>query len=137
MYLLDTNALSEPTKPTPNAGFVSKLQEIGWKQIAISSVTWHEVGFGLALMEASKRKRRLVDYFATIEPLIQILPYDKACAAWFADERARLTQIGQTPSYADGQIASVAASNGLILVTHNTRDFKAFSNLTLVNWMTR
>ena len=42
-------------------------------------------------------------------------------------ERARLTLIGRMPPFADGQIAAVAATNGLSLVTFNRDDYACFS----------
>ncbi|OQX23219.1 MAG: VapC toxin family PIN domain ribonuclease, partial [Desulfobacteraceae bacterium IS3] len=41
---------------------------------------------------------------------------------------------GQTPSFADGQIAAIAKVNDLILVTRNTSDFKIFADLKIENW---
>ena len=63
-----------------------------------------------------------------------ILPYDDRAAEWHAKERARLSSSGLTPSFVDGQIASIAKVNDLILVTRNTDDFKPFSKLKLENW---
>jgi len=51
-----------------------------------------------------------------------------------AKELARLSSRGKTPSFVDGQIASIARINELILVTRNSADFKEFSGLTLENW---
>ena len=53
---------------------------------------------------------------------------------WHAKERARLTQIGRTPPFADGQIAAVAITNGLSLVTFNRDDYAAFQDLRLEDW---
>lgn len=63
-----------------------------------------------------------------------ILPYDEAAADWHADERARLAAIGLTPPFADGQIAAVAAVNGLVLVTANVADFRHFQGVTVEDW---
>ena len=65
---------------------------------------------------------------------LTILPFDSQAAEWFAEERARLQQQGITPAYADGEIAAIAASHGLILVTRSPSDFQCFRNLTLQNW---
>ena len=46
----------------------------------------------------------------------------------------RLAQIGRTPPFADGQIAAVAATNGLCLVTFNRDDYAAFRGLRLEDW---
>ena len=65
---------------------------------------------------------------------IPILPYTQEAGKWFATERSRLTNLGQTPAYADGQIAAIAHINDLILVTRNTSDFIHFDRLILENW---
>jgi len=64
-----------------------------------------------------------------------ILPYCDRAAEWFAVERARLTTLGRTPSYPDGQIAAIARVNDLVLVTRNVSDFADFDGLPLENWL--
>jgi tRNA(fMet)-specific endonuclease VapC len=64
-----------------------------------------------------------------------ILNYSMEAADWHAQERARLSQVEQTPLYADGQIAAIAAVNQLILVTRNVADFENFRELQLENWL--
>ncbi|MFM6074584.1 MAG: VapC toxin family PIN domain ribonuclease, partial [Dolichospermum sp.] len=51
-----------------------------------------------------------------------------------AQERARLSKIGKTPAFIDGQIASIAFCNDLILVTNNMADFQDFEDLIIENW---
>ena len=63
-----------------------------------------------------------------------ILGYDRAAAEWHASERARLMARGRTPSFVDGQIAGIAATNDLVLVTFNNRDFVMFDELRLEDW---
>jgi tRNA(fMet)-specific endonuclease VapC len=65
---------------------------------------------------------------------IPVLPYDQWAASWHAEERARLVEIGRTPPFADGQIAAVAVTNGLSLVTLNRADYAAYQNLRLEDW---
>ncbi len=62
------------------------------------------------------------------------MPYDGRAAQWHAAERARLTRIGKTPPFADGQIAAVAVVNDLTLVTANAADFANFQDLRIQNW---
>ncbi len=133
-YLLDTNILSEPVRKTPNYRVVARLQE-ATETIAMAATTWHELLFGVHRMPASRRHTALKNYLLhTVQPQISILPYDAQAATWFAQERARLTANGRPPSYPDGQIAAVAVTNDLILVTRNVADFIDFSGLKMESW---
>lgn len=133
-YLLDTNILSEPVRKSPHAKVVRHIQEAA-DEIAITAIIWHELLFGVFRMADSRRRTALKQYLLnTIHPEIPILPYDAQAAAWFAQERARLSEIGLPPSYPDGQIAAVAAVNNLILVTRNGTNFAQFSDLKVENW---
>ena len=58
----------------------------------------------------------------------------KAAAAWHARERARLAAEGITVPFLDGQIAAVAATNGLILVTGNVKHYACFEGLKVEDW---
>lgn len=65
---------------------------------------------------------------------LPILPYDAAAAMWHATERARLAAIGRTPPFVDSQIAAIAVTNGLTLVTLNAADYAHFDGLRLEEW---
>src|SRR5438552_287336 len=62
------------------------------------------------------------------------LPYDEAAAAWHGRERARLEDLGRPAPYVDGQIAAIAHTSGLTVVTINTRDFTRFKDVQIENW---
>jgi tRNA(fMet)-specific endonuclease VapC len=133
-YLLDTNILSEPTKPQPNVQVLAKLREYNGCYTTAVTV-WHELHFGCERLPESKLKQRLQSYLAMLlEKGLDILPFEQQAGEWLAVERARLMKEGFTPSFADAQIAAVAAVNGLVLVTRNTEDFIRFSGLQLENW---
>jgi tRNA(fMet)-specific endonuclease VapC len=69
-----------------------------------------------------------------ISTALPILPYDAAAAEWQGKQRARLSKLGLTPAFVDGQIAAVAAVHDLILVTDNVRDFEHYSGLRVERW---
>ena len=133
-YLLDSNILSEPARLKPNARVLQQfLNHDGC--YATAAIVWHELVYGCELLQASKRKEQLQTY---LEMLLMngliILPYDQLAADWYAKERARLQFQGKTCAYSDGEIAAIAVSNKLTLVTRNTQDFQNFQNLNLQNW---
>lgn len=133
-YLLDTNILSEPVKPQPNAKVMRNL-ELYAGQYATSSTVWHELQYGVERLPDSKRKESLKAYLVTLENSgLPILPYDKAASAWFAKERARLAEQGVVATYADGEIAAIAYINQLALVTRNSKDFKHYHFIKIEDW---
>ncbi len=133
-YLLDTNVVSEPLRPKPRRGVLRKLRRHE-EEIAIPSLVWHELLFGVARLPAS-RKREVIERYLeeVVLSSMPVLDYDREAAEWHAVERARLASRGETPAFVDGQIAAIAAVNDLTLVTLNTRDFSRFDGLAVVSW---
>jgi tRNA(fMet)-specific endonuclease VapC len=133
-YLLDSNILSEPARLKPDDNVLQQLANHDG-EYATAAIVWHELVYGCELLAASKRKKQLQSYLDMLlmNGLI-VLPYDQAAADWYAKERARLQRQGLTCTYADGEIAAIAVTQKLTLVTRNTLDFQNFQNLALQNW---
>jgi tRNA(fMet)-specific endonuclease VapC len=132
-YLLDTNILSEPLRPQPSPVVLANLQTYQ-QEIAIASVVWHELWFGCLRLPASRKRTAIETYLQEVAQTIPVLPYDERAAHWHAAERARLTTQGQPPPFADGQIAAIAATNRLLLITFNISDYANFQGIELVDW---
>lgn len=133
-FLLDTNVLSELAKAEPHQKVVAAIERFE-DQLCTASIVWHELVFGYMRMSDSVKRSLLHDLlFHVLNPTLSILPYDHRAARWHAQERTRLTNSGHMPSFADGQIAAVAATNDLTLVTNNIKDFAGFKDLSLENW---
>ena len=134
-WLLDTNAISEPLRPAPNGHLLRRIEETEG-QIAIAAIVWHELVYGCRRLPKSKRRDAIEQYlFDVVRPTMPILPYDAQAAHWHAAERARRAQAGRPPSFADGQIAAIAAVNDLTLVTANLSDFADFKGLKKITWL--
>ena len=133
-YLLDSNILSEPARKVPSSHVMQCFQYYDG-QYATAAIVWHELHYGCELLPESNRKTALKSYLQTLEESgLIILNYDKKAAEWYAKQRATLKIHGKTPTYADGEIAAIAAVNQLTLVTRNTDDFVNFNGLLLENW---
>jgi tRNA(fMet)-specific endonuclease VapC len=132
-YLLDTNVLSEPIRERPNMRLLERIATHSG-QLVTAAPALHEVVFGMMLLPPSRRRSRVETHIAEVISRLPILAYDHAAAEWHARERARLVRLGRTPPFIDGQIAAIAASNGLTLVTMNIRDFEHFQNLAIEDW---
>jgi len=134
-YLLDTNILSEVKRPQPNAKVMEKVK-LHQQEIATATVVIHELLYGCFRLPASKKRQDLEDYINNvILGQLPIFDYNINSARYHAKERARLSKLGKTTAFVDGQIASIAWSNNLTLVTNNISDFNDFEELSLENWL--
>lgn len=136
-FLLDTSTISAVMWKVPDPGVLAKLGEHGG-ECAISAQVWHELQFGVRRLARGKR-RVMLDTFLreVVHPTLPILPYDERAAEWLADERIRLEKAGKQTPVLDGQIAAVAATNGIPVVTANVADFERFRGLAVQNWLSR
>jgi tRNA(fMet)-specific endonuclease VapC len=132
-FLLDTNVLSEPRLPRPSRAVLSKLATFAGR-VATASPCIHELVFGAERLPQSARRREVEVFVQELIHAITVLPYDLEAAAWHARERARLARAGRTPPFVDGQIAAIAATRGLVLVTKNLRDFRVYRGLHVEDW---
>jgi tRNA(fMet)-specific endonuclease VapC len=133
-FLLDTTIVSAPVARRPDPRIVKQLERHG-PQCALPAPVWHELVHGCERLPAGRRRNALQEYLAdVVRSSFPVLPYDEAAAAWHGRERARLENIGEAPPFVDGQIAAIAATTDLALVTINTRHFRAFRDLEVINW---
>lgn len=133
-YLLDTNVLSEPLRPRPDAGVLAQLERHA-TELATAAPVWHELWFGCWRLGAGARRDAIERYLrGVVGEGLEILAYSEEVAEWHAVERARLVRAGRTPGFVDGQVAASAAVGGLVLVTRNVRDFAGFHGLEVENW---
>ena len=137
LYLLDTNVISEMTKPKPNESVIRLLMK-NQKLSAIPSIAWGECLYGLKRMPESRRKDAITDFYMnTVLESYSFIPFDNHAAAIYSDIKSRLDSIGKPASELDMQIASTAIANNTVLVTRNTKDFQyieQISALMMENW---
>ncbi|KAF5887346.1 MULTISPECIES: PIN domain-containing protein [Rhizobium] len=130
-YLLDTNILSNVTKPAPSEPLLAWMAVQTDTDLFISSLTVAEIRRGVLEKPAGKKRDQLEAWFSGPEgPQAlfagRILAFDeKAGLIWarlMADGRAK----GRPRSGLDMIIAAVAEANGCIVVTDNEKDFDGF-----------
>jgi len=127
-YLLDTNILSNVTKPAPSESLVAWMAEQVDQDMFISSLTVAEIRRGVLEKPTGKRRDQLEAWFSGPEgPQTlfagRVLPFDaKAGLIWarlMADGKAN----GRPRSALDMIIAAVAEANDCVVVTDNRKDF--------------
>jgi tRNA(fMet)-specific endonuclease VapC len=134
-FLLDTSIVSAAMWKVPEPLVLEKLTQHG-DECAISAHVWHELRYGVARLPRGKRRDVLEAFLRdVVYPTLPILPYDERAAGWLALERVRLEKGGRHTAVVDGQIAAVAATNGISVVTANVADFAHFKGLVVHNWL--
>lgn len=127
MIVLDTNVLSEATKPVPDAAVLAWLNDQPAETLYLSSVTLAEISFGIATLPAGKRKTRLADAFDGWSNLFEgrLLSFDVDAARRYAELALAARKRGRGMPLPDGYIAAIAASRGFIVASRDTSPYAA------------
>ncbi|MBE0493595.1 MAG: type II toxin-antitoxin system VapC family toxin [Thiomicrospira sp.] len=136
MYLLDTNVLSEFMRPNPSAKVVDWLDAQSLSTLYLASISQAEILLGLGLLDDGKRKTLLtlkaLDMFGK-DFMGRCLDFDNRAAKHYADVIVQRRKQGLPTSVEDAQIAAIALTHQLTLVTRNTKDFESILGLHLIN----
>jgi len=128
-YLLDTNIISNFTKPAPSPTLIAWMAEQSDDDLFISSLTVGEVRRGVLEKPAGKQRDRLDAWFSGPQgPQAlfagRILPFDEKAGLVWARLMAEGKAKGHPRSGLDTIIAAIAEANDCIVVTDNERDFE-------------
>jgi predicted nucleic acid-binding protein len=126
--LLDTNIISNVTKPAPSEALVVWMAEQSDEDLFISSLTVAEIRRGILEKAPGKKRRELEAWFSGPEgPQAlfagRVLPFDEKAGLVWARLMADGTAKGRPRSPLDMIIAAIAETNGCVIVTENERDF--------------
>jgi hypothetical protein len=134
-YLLDTNILSNITKPVPSESLVAWMAQQADENLFISTLTVAEIWRGVLEGPAGKKRQQLERWFAGPEgPQAlfagRILPFDDNAALIWGKIMAKGTKAGRPRSAIDMIVAAIAEANDCVVVTDNE---KHFIGLKIVN----
>ena len=127
--LLDTNVLSEVTRPVPDANVLEWLDRLDEDRSFISVVSIAEIRRGVALMDEGRKREALAEWLARDLPQRfeqRVLPVDEPVALAWGDLMGLVKRRGRGLSSMDGLIAATAIAQELTLATRNTKDFEGF-----------
>lgn len=127
--LLDTNVLSEVTRPAPDTRVLEWLNGLDEDRSFISVVSIAEIRRGVALMDEGRKREALAEWLARDLPQRfeqRVLPMDEAIALAWGDLMGLAKRRGRGLSSMDGIIAATAIAQQLTLATRNTKDFEGF-----------
>jgi predicted nucleic acid-binding protein len=135
--LLDTNIISNVTKPAPSEDLVAWMAEQADEDLFISAMTVAEIRRGILEKPDGKKRRELERWFSGPEgPQAlfagRVLPFDEKASLIWARLMADGTAKGQPRSPLDMIIAAIAEANACVIVTENE---KHFAGLKIINPM--
>jgi len=124
-YLADTNIVSEPMKPKPNAQVLAWLKVHG-KELYVSSITIAEIKKGIERLPTGRKRTAFELWFAEFcrNTGKRILSFNANTAHVYGQLTAKWERNGVTVPDLDGLIAATAHRHGLTLVTRNVSDFQ-------------
>ena len=133
-YLLDTNIISNVTKPEPSEALTAWMSRQSDQDLFISSLTVAEILRGVLELPAGKRRRLLEEWFVGPDgPQAlfagRVLPFDETAGLIWARLMAGGAESGRPRSPLDMIVAAIAEANGCVVVTDNEKHFAGIRTL--------
>ena len=128
-YLVDTNIISEMTKPKPNKGVAKWFASNFETDMFISVMSIGEIVFGIAKLTDENRKMKLS---AWLDDVIdngfsgRIIDIDTDVMTAWGKMSAKLPRSLQTQ---DTLIAATAIAHNMTIITRNVKDFEDIPNI--------
>jgi predicted nucleic acid-binding protein len=127
-YLLDTNIISNVTKPLPSQALLEWLTDQADDTLFISALSLAEICRGILEKPSGKKRRELDDWFSGPEgPQAlfrgRVLAFDEKAALVWGRLMSEGTAAGRPRNALDMVVAAIAEANDCVLVTDNERHF--------------
>ncbi len=126
-FLLDTNVVSEATRPQASVAVLEWIAGKDAESLFLSAITLGELQRGALLLPSGAKRKALLRWIETdIREAFagRILPVDALVMDRWAQLEAATTKAGRRLAAMDGLIAATALAHGLTLATRNQSDFE-------------
>ena len=127
-YLLDSNVLIRLLSERDDL-LEKRLRKTAPEKVYISAVVLYELYYGAFKSQRVERNVMLIDGLR-----FQVLEFDEQDAKESGEIRAYLTKNGTPVGPYDVLLAGQARARGMVLVTHNTKEFSRIPRLKIEDW---
>lgn len=137
MIVLDTNVISELSKPHCSAAVLAWLNAQEVRTLYRTTVNLAELMAGVALLDDGRRKEALRSgLLAVINRLFgtRILPFDAPAARRYGELVGVCRRKGISVSMADALIAAIAMEHGFSVATRDVTPFRAAGVEVIEPW---
>jgi predicted nucleic acid-binding protein len=136
MIILDTNVVSEPSKPQRDPRVMSWLNRQHRESLFVTAISLAEMYSGIAVLPEGRRKEGLR---LTTEEYLKwfvnpLLHFDREAARAYAEIVVRAKAKKYTVSTADGFIAAIAKAHGFSVATRDVDPFRAAGVAVINPW---
>lgn len=129
-YLLDTNVCIRYLNGSSEV-IKKKLEFINPRDVTLCSIVKAKLFYGANKSARPSSNLNKIRYFTD---QFTSLPFDDRAALTYGNIRSSLEKTGRPIGPNDLLIASVAISNDIILVTHNTKEFQRIKGIKVEDW---
>ncbi|MGH3546231.1 MAG: type II toxin-antitoxin system VapC family toxin [Mycobacteriales bacterium] len=134
-YLLDTNVVSEWTKPSPSSSVLRWFKQVDETTVFLSVITIAEIRQGIERLPHTRKRERLEVWLE--DDLLtrfagRVVDIDQRTAAAWGKTTAHAARNGTPIGAMDAFVAASATVHRLTIATRNSKDF-AQTGLPLVD----
>lgn len=124
-FLLDTNVISETTRPHPDAQVSRWLGQLS--TLMLPAVGVYEIASGIERVPAGKKRAFLEDWFAELlASNCEILPFERDAALGCAALESEARRRGRTIELRDLLILAIAKAHHVGVATRHVDHFRGF-----------
>lgn len=135
MIILDTNVISELTRPIPDSGVIAWLDSQPAEETAVTAITVAELRYGVCRLPDGRRKSELSEAVSALVDTDfrgRVEAFDVLAAEQYADVVTTRERAGRPIGTSDAQIAAICRVLNATLATRNTADFTG-TGVDLIN----
>jgi hypothetical protein len=138
MIVLDTNVISEFTRPVPSPRVTQWFRTQDPADLSTTTINEAEVLAGLVLLPEGRRKEALIRQTVAMLDVFgaRVFPFDRDAAKIYSLVVLQRKALGFATDTADGQIAAIARAQGAAVATRNTTHFEHCGVEVINPWTT-
>lgn len=133
MFIFDTDIYTNVIRKIPSETLINRLRKVPRRDQFTTTITIGEVYYGI--MKVSNKTKLLKLFEDVLLPRATILSFDFSAAKKYGEIRSFLEKQGTPLAHADLQIASIALSMNMTLITGNLKHFLRVPGLAVENWL--
>jgi toxin FitB len=137
MIILDTNVLSEPTRPHPAEAVLAWASDIPSAELFTTVISQAEMLVGLEIMPHGRRRSILAERIGQIFAIDfagRVLPFEGTAARALSILPLRRGRSGKPVIDSDALIAAIASANNAVVATRDIGGFRHYGIPLLNPW---